>query len=92
MNIRIFNHNPPYGTKYPIEFNSRHYFARNPKQIKDKLTGRGNNNNAVYKSKLKRFYEKCNHNMAISSNQLHYDDGSELNHDPKMNWAEFLTW
>jgi hypothetical protein len=84
-NERVFNHNPLPGKKYPVLFNLRHYPMRSLAQMKRRLTkdrvnlqrGKSNYHYNVMKEKT---------SLKIPSNELHRDNGGELNHDVIFDW------
>jgi len=87
-NIRIFNHNPLDGDKYPINFKLRHYPFRNidhfyKRLYKDRSGLERNGNNYHYNAMLKNL----NSILAINSTMFHIDDGiNDLNSIEKFDW------
>lgn len=86
-NIRVFNHNEPLGTPWPVGFNLRHYSMRSREQMLARLTrdrvGMLRDGNNYHYENMKLHAER----LEIHPDQLHYDDGrSELNHGPIFDW------
>lgn len=86
-NIRVFNHNPPRGERWPDFFNLRHYPMRSRSQMLARLEQdragmlRGGSN--YHYENMKLHVER----LAIPAGQLHSDDGrSELNPEPVFDW------
>jgi glycosyltransferase involved in cell wall biosynthesis len=87
-NIREFNHNTLAGEQYPVSFNIRHYPMRTYAQMMRRLERdraglqRGIHN--YHYNSMKRNISK----LRLRPEQLHYDDGSELSHEMKLDWRE----
>jgi hypothetical protein len=87
-NIREFNHNPLPGERFPEFFNIRHFPMRSKEQMLKRLDKdraslqRGSKN--IHYNNMNKVREK----LEIPANTLHFDDGSELNHDPILNWDD----
>lgn len=86
-NERIFNHNPPNGSPYPLSFNLRHYSMRSRLQMHARLL---RDRTGLRRGTSNYHYENMAANpdiLEIRPEQLHYDDGiSELNASPVFNW------
>ena len=87
MNIRHFNHNPPQGLKYPVEFNLRHYPMRSELLMMRRLCkDRGD----IQQGGANYHYNNMKKNVEtlfIPPGCLHFDDGkSELNPEVIFNW------
>jgi hypothetical protein len=86
-NIRLFNHNPPLGERFPTLFNLRHYPMRSEAQMRrrlqvDRAGLRRGGSNFHYENK-----SSWPERLAISPDQLHVDDGrSELDPYPIFDW------
>ncbi len=94
-NIRLYNHNPVRGQKYPVNFNLRHYPARSRQQIENRLfvdrphikTGE-DGSNYHYDYMRKRLGA-----VTPKACQLHYDDGiTELDHEAIFNWEDIYGY
>lgn len=90
-NIRLYNHNPVQGEKYPVNFNLRHYQARSRQQIENRLF--------VERPHIKTGEDGANYHydnmrrtlgtITLRADQLHYDDGdSGLSHEPIYQWED----
>jgi glycosyltransferase involved in cell wall biosynthesis len=88
-NVRLFNHNPPYGRAWPGRFNLRHYPMRSPAQARQRL--------AVDRAGLRRGKQNIHYDrMAVepdvahvAASRLHRDDGvSPLNADLVFDWRD----
>ena len=85
-NVREFNHNPPRGERYPRLFNLRHYPMRSEAQMRRRLQ--------VDRAGLRRggsnyHYENMSswpERLVIRPDQLHFDDGAELDPSPIFDW------
>ncbi|MGD0055314.1 MAG: glycosyltransferase family 2 protein [Acidimicrobiales bacterium] len=91
-NRREFNHNPPLGEQYPQFFNLRHYPMRSESQMtrrieKDRNDLQRADANYHYEN-MKRRYDQ----LTIPSDRLHFDDGTELKHDPIFNWRSIYGY
>jgi Glycosyl transferase family 2 len=86
-NIRLFNHNPPEGSQWPVWFNLRHYPMRSRQQMIARLE---HDRAGIRRGASNYHYEYMKSHMdevSIAPENLHYDDGeSELSHDPIFNW------
>lgn len=74
-NIRIFNHNPVKGKKYPVNFNLRHYPMRTYEQMirrlsKERANLQKGGQNYHYNNLLKN-----SGRLRIEPEKLHYDNG-----------------
>ncbi len=91
-NIRRYNHNKPINAKkYPIHFNTCHYPFTSIHQMERKLIGRSKLSNRMENSHYKKLHntisnEHKRRKLIIEPKQLHYDDGSDLIKDDKINW------
>jgi hypothetical protein len=85
-NERQFNHNDPLGTQYPTWFNLRHYPMRDEAQMRRRLdVDRANLERAgsnFHYENMKAWQER----LFISADQLHVDDGGELDPAPVFDW------
>jgi hypothetical protein len=86
-NSRHFNHNPPIGARFPVNFNLRHYSMRSAEQMERRLT----KDRADLKRGGLNFHyanmNDCRDNLKISAELLHADnDATELNLTPKFDW------
>ncbi len=85
-NIREFNHNPPKGERYPRFFNLRHYPMRSEAQMRRRLEvdraglRRGGSN--FHYDNMSSWPER----LSVRPDQLHFDDGSELDPSPIFDW------
>jgi glycosyltransferase involved in cell wall biosynthesis len=85
-NLREFNHNPPRGERYPRLFNLRHYPMRSEAQMRRRLEvdraglRRGGSN--YHYDNMSSWPER----LVIRPEQLHLDDGSELDPSPIFDW------
>jgi hypothetical protein len=85
-NIREFNHNAPEGERYPRFFNLRHYPMRSEAQMRRRLEvdraglRRGGSN--YHYDNMTSWPER----LVISPEQLHFDDGAELDPSPIFDW------
>jgi hypothetical protein len=88
-NIRVFNHNPPQGRRFPLLFNLRHYPMRSEEQMLRRVTkdradlqrGEANYHYNNMQAAVERLY--------IAPQELHFDDGrTNLDPDPIFNWRE----
>ena len=70
------NHNPTKGTKYPIDFRTRHYQIRSLEHMEKRLFSSryGIENKKTSNAHNKTMIANYN-NMLISSDKLNYDDG-----------------
>jgi glycosyltransferase involved in cell wall biosynthesis len=92
-NIRHFNHNPPGGARFPVNFNLRHYSMRSPAQMERRLTKdradlkRGGSN--FHYANMNDRREK----LRISADLLHADsDAMELDLTPKFDWRSIYGY
>jgi hypothetical protein len=89
-NIREFNHNPVSGTRFPINFNLRHYPIRSHEQMlkrlyKDRKDIERGGHNVHYNNMMKKAVDR----LLIAQQSLHYDDGrSELNPEVCFDWTK----
>jgi hypothetical protein len=87
-NVRLFNHNPPLGERYPAMFNLRHYPMRSEAQMLRRLEvdraglRRGGSN--YHYDNMSSWRDR----LYIAPGQLHYDDGGELDHTVKFDWSQ----
>ena len=85
-NVREFNHNPPRGERYPRLFNLRHYPMRSEAQMRRRLQvdraglRRGGSN--YHYDNMSSWPER----LVIRPDQLHFDDGAELDPSPIFDW------
>ncbi len=92
-NIRVFNHNPPEGERFPANFNLRHYPSRSREQLlsrvmRDRAGLRRGDCNFHYDNMKARLNV-----LEISPEDLHYDDQcSELNPEPIFNWRRIYGY
>ncbi len=86
-NIRVFNHNPPLGSRYPVCFNLRHYPIRSRQQMLDRIF---RDRAGLLRDGSNYHYENMKRNiefLEIPPGKLHFDDGhSELNPEPIFDW------
>jgi len=88
QNIRKFNHNKVKGNLYPIPFKTCHYEMRSINQSKKKLKDRTNITSGRTNHHYNVMINKGVNNLIINSNNLHYDDGSELIKDNIFDWSK----
>lgn len=86
-NLRQFNHNPPAGRKYPVDFNLRHYPMRTHQQMLDRLNkdraGLERNGMNYHYNNMKQHPDK----LTLAASSLHLDNGrSALNPEVIFNW------
>jgi glycosyltransferase involved in cell wall biosynthesis len=85
-NVRVFNHNPPLGERYPQMFNLRHYPMRSEQQMLRRLQHdraglrRGGSN--YHYDNMSSWPER----LVIPPEKLHFDDGGELDPSPIFDW------
>lgn len=90
-NRREFNHNPPLGKQYPVLFNLRHYPMRSYDQMIRRLD---KDRSGLRRGALNVHYENMSSRrelLTFRPEQLHYDDGRELNPEPVVDWSK-LYW
>jgi len=87
INIRFFNHNHPYGLKYPKNFNLKHYPMRTKEQLKRRLE---HDRISIARSNMHFHYRYMKENLKnyyIPEHQLHFDnDAAELDRTPLFDW------
>jgi hypothetical protein len=85
-NIRVFNHNPPLGDAWSVRFRLRHYPMRSRQQMLDRLTrdrvGMLLGGSNYHYDNMRLHPER----LEIRPEQLHLDDGADLNPDPIFDW------
>jgi len=88
MNIRRFNHNPPLGKQYPVNFNTCHYQVRSEGHMIKRIEGRIGLSKGI--SNLHFDYmEKNKKDLYIPSEELNFDDGvSDLCLIQTFNWRK----
>ncbi len=85
-NLRVFNHNPPNGERYPTLFNLRHYPMRSQQQMLRRLS---RDRAGLHRQGSNYHYDNMSawpSRLTIEPSRLHVDDGGELNLDPIFDW------
>jgi glycosyltransferase involved in cell wall biosynthesis len=86
-NIRVFNHNPPVGERYPEYFNLRHYPMRSIMQMRRRLD---NDRASLERNGMNYHYahmQQARQALEIAPSQLYCDNGnSDLNLRMIFNW------
>jgi Glycosyl transferase family 2 len=88
MNVRWFNHNPPLGNKYPINFKTCHYQWRSEAQLVKRIQGRIGLRRRGWNHHFD-FMRINKDRLYIPAARLHFDDGvSELSCRQTINWHD----
>jgi hypothetical protein len=87
MNVRLFNHNPANGRRYPTFFNTCHYQFRSLAQLEKRISGRKNLRKAGSNHHFD-FMDIMRKNLIIDSLELNYDSGGDLDLKQVKDWSE----
>lgn len=86
-NVRLFNHNPPPGQRYPTNFNTCHYQVRSATHLEKRLADRS----GMSRGSMNTHFDAMERNrarMRIPSEMLHLDCGNDLSLQQTVNWAK----